>query len=343
MQSDIPEVRIMYLGVNPYAAQWIARSPFRVVATAHLHFLYGFTLNPADLLFQATYHLIRKQRLAVARRLHRYWSRVRSFTSGRYRRYAGLLDYLVTSGAGVISANATESLLHAIHAHRIDMLLVHGWDILPQEVFAALPYGAVNVHPSQLPRYKGALPTLWALRNHDPFSCVTIQRIGTGIDGGEIITQHPFSIFSEDTSLDVQKTVDKIVERHIYDDVLGYVSGAITPQAQSGSESWTGRYQKYRRIDWKNEAAREIINKVLLYPHIVPSTYCHTRLQERVIAIKGAALHELPHGLTPASYLVHGATLIVGCNDSAIASRLFLDVGFRASMKLMLVRSGSFC
>jgi methionyl-tRNA formyltransferase len=330
----------MYLGVNPGAMQWISWQPFHVVAVARLDFLYGFSLNPANLLFVATYRLLCSRRLQVACRVFRLWSPLRRFATGRYKRFTPWLDSVLASGAIVVNASATETLRQAISAHRIDMLLVHGWDILPKEILAGVRYGAINVHPSRLPQYKGALPTLWALRNRDGSSCVTIQRIGSTVDGGDIIAQHPFAIGPSDTSLDFQQAVDEVTERHLYADVLGYMNGETLPRVQSGPESWTGRYESYRRVNWREESAREVVNKVLLYPYVVPTTYCYFRFRGHAAAIKGVRLRQPPYAPSPGSYYVRGITLIVGCKDAAVGFRLFLDLRLRASLWLLLNRSG---
>lgn len=185
--AGISKIRLMYLGVNPHAIEWMARPPICVVAVAGLDFFSWRSFNPANVLFAAIYRLVRDHRVVAARGFHRLWYRLRWLNTGHYKRFGPWLDGLVRSGALIIDGTSTESLRQAIRQHRIDLLLVHGWDVLPMEVLQDAPYGAVNVHPSCLPQYKGALPTLWALKNGDRSSCVTIQRIGSNVDGGDIL------------------------------------------------------------------------------------------------------------------------------------------------------------
>lgn len=292
------------------------------------------------MLFAAIYRLVRDHRVVAARGFHRLWYRLRWLNTGHYKRFGPWLDGLVRSGALIIDGTSTESLRQAIRQHRIDLLLVHGWDVLPMEVLQDAPYGAVNVHPSCLPKYKGALPTLWALKNGDRSSCVTIQRIGSNVDGGDIIAQHPFGIGPHDTSLDVQRTVDDVTKAHLFRDVLGYLNGAIAPHAQSDVASWTARYESYRRIRWGKECARDVVNKVLLYPFLVPKTYCYCMFRGRRAGIRGA--RQVPSSFSPApgEYQVTWTSLVVGCKEGSVALRLFRDLGARQSLMLLLQPRG---
>jgi methionyl-tRNA formyltransferase len=61
--------------------------------------------------------------------------------------------------------------------------------ILPQEVLDLPKLGALNVHPSLLPKYRGATPIQTALRNGDEETGVTIMLMDAGMDTGDIVLQ----------------------------------------------------------------------------------------------------------------------------------------------------------
>ena len=121
----------------------------------------------------------------------------------------------------------------------------------PLEIIFAPKFKSVNIHPSKLPQYRGALPTLWALRNRDRESAVTYIVLDGRVDSGYIIGQYFFEISSSDDWLTFEVKIDKIIRMTLLHDLKGYLSGTIIPVEQDGdSLSVTGRYYDYMAINW---------------------------------------------------------------------------------------------
>lgn len=69
-----------------------------------------------------------------------------------------------------------------------DVLIAATFDqIIPQNVLALPAKEAINVHPSLLPRYRGATPTNWAIICGEERSGVTIHKLTVELDGGDIL------------------------------------------------------------------------------------------------------------------------------------------------------------
>jgi methionyl-tRNA formyltransferase len=66
--------------------------------------------------------------------------------------------------------------------------------ILPLELLALPRLGALNVHPSLLPKYRGATPIQTAIRNGDAETGVSIMLMDAGLDTGDIVLQEPVPI-----------------------------------------------------------------------------------------------------------------------------------------------------
>jgi len=66
--------------------------------------------------------------------------------------------------------------------------------ILPRSVFELPQLGAVNVHFSLLPRYRGAAPVQWCLARGETTTGVTTMRISEGLDEGDILLQKPLEV-----------------------------------------------------------------------------------------------------------------------------------------------------
>jgi len=69
------------------------------------------------------------------------------------------------------------------------IVLVAFGQILPKDIIDSPPLGCVNVHPSLLPRYRGAAPMNWALIRGEVKTGVTIMWMDEGVDSGDILLQ----------------------------------------------------------------------------------------------------------------------------------------------------------
>jgi methionyl-tRNA formyltransferase len=82
-----------------------------------------------------------------------------------------------------------------------DLLVVAAYGrILGDDLLGLAPHGAVNVHASLLPKYRGAAPIQWALAEGETETGVTIMQMDAGLDTGDILLQRPLPILPEDTA-----------------------------------------------------------------------------------------------------------------------------------------------
>lgn len=72
--------------------------------------------------------------------------------------------------------------------------------ILPKEVIEIPKLGFINVHPSLLPKYRGAAPINWAIIRGDKKTGISIQFVSEKLDAGDIIYQEEIEINEEDTA-----------------------------------------------------------------------------------------------------------------------------------------------
>jgi len=72
--------------------------------------------------------------------------------------------------------------------------------VLPQRILAIPKFGAVNIHASLLPRYRGPAPIQWAVINREIETGVTLMMMDKGLDTGDILTSASIPILSDDTS-----------------------------------------------------------------------------------------------------------------------------------------------
>ena len=77
--------------------------------------------------------------------------------------------------------------------------------ILPQTFLNAFPLGAINVHFSLLPKYRGAAPVNWAIANGETVTGVTTMKMDVGLDTGDILLQKEVAIGKEETAPELMK------------------------------------------------------------------------------------------------------------------------------------------
>ena len=97
--------------------------------------------------------------------------------------------------------------LAQIRALQPDVLVVVAYGrILPDEILAVPPLGAINVHGSLLPKYRGAAPIQWAVLNGDSVTGVSTMYLASEMDSGDVI-------YSEETAIGEKETAGELFDR----------------------------------------------------------------------------------------------------------------------------------
>jgi methionyl-tRNA formyltransferase len=91
------------------------------------------------------------------------------------------------------------SLAAALAALAPDLLVVVAYGrILGDDLLGLAPQGAVNVHASLLPRYRGAAPIQWAVAEGERETGVTVMQMDAGLDTGDILLQRALQVGDDD-------------------------------------------------------------------------------------------------------------------------------------------------
>lgn len=94
---------------------------------------------------------------------------------------------------------------------KADLFVVIGYGrILPPDIIDIPKYYSINIHPSLLPKYRGAAPINWAIINGERETGVTIFKLSSKMDAGEIILQRRIEINPDDTNLTLDKRLSEI-------------------------------------------------------------------------------------------------------------------------------------
>lgn len=142
-------------------------------------------------------------------------------------------------------------------------VLVAFGQILPKAMLEAFKYGIVNVHPSQLPKYRGAAPVNWALIRGETETGVTTMRIGEGVDSGDILLQEKVPIGPDEDYGSLETRLARIGARLLLETIEGLATGCITPVSQDHTAAtYAPKINKEdTRIRW-NALPEQIVNLV---------------------------------------------------------------------------------
>ena len=133
--------------------------------------------------------------------------------------------------------------------------------ILPDDVLAAGNF--INIHPSDLPKYRGPSPIRSALKNGDTKSAVCLMKIVHDLDAGDIYMRHKFDIDLDDTNETVENKVDEIAI-NMLDEFLSSPE-KYKPMPQVGTPIISHKVKSADEfIDW-NKSPLEIHNLVRAY------------------------------------------------------------------------------
>jgi methionyl-tRNA formyltransferase len=134
--------------------------------------------------------------------------------------------------------------------------------ILPQALLEIPRHGALNVHPSLLPKYRGATPIQSAIANGEPQTGVSIMMMDGGLDTGPLVLQERVAILPAETHGELHDRLATL-GAELLERALELVDrGELAARSQAGEASLTRPLSKEDlTIDW-SKPPQEIVNKV---------------------------------------------------------------------------------
>jgi len=213
-------------------------------------------------------------------------------------------------------------------------MIINSWSIIPNEILYIPKFKTINIHPSLLPQYRGALPTLWALKNRDSVSALTYLVLNDSVDDGLIIGQHKFGIDSSDNWRTLEDKIYSILKETLANDTLNYLNNNFKKIKIEKEPSYTGLYNRYRKTDLINEDFADIYNKINLYPYLEPFFYCFIYILNKKIYIKNSFLYKGKNKdlyNEPGNIILDNIWVLFCAKNGIIKSRLFIDIKIRDS------------
>jgi methionyl-tRNA formyltransferase len=129
--------------------------------------------------------------------------------------------------------------------------------MLPTDVLALAPRGAYNMHGSLLPKYRGRVPTNWAVLNGEAETGATLHEMTAKPDAGSIVGQTSVPILPDDTAQQVFDKVTVAAEQTLWRVLPALLAGEAPclPNDTARGSYFGGRKPEDGRIDWSQPGA----------------------------------------------------------------------------------------
>ncbi len=118
-----------------------------------------------------------------------------------------------------------------------DIFVVVAFQILPKSLINLPKFGALNLHASLLPKYRGAGPIQWSLMNGDKISGITVFQIMPSVDTGDILLQEKMDIFPNDNMLTLGTRLSTIGANLVVNALDGIEAGSLQPIIQNNNDA----------------------------------------------------------------------------------------------------------
>lgn len=135
--------------------------------------------------------------------------------------------------------------------------------MLTPELLTIAPRGALNMHGSLLPKYRGRAPVNWAIIHGETETGATLHYMVAKPDAGDIVAQTAVPILPDDTAREVLDKVTVAAEMTLHQALPALIAGNASRIAQNLRQGsyFSGRKPENGRIDW-NESAVGVHNLV---------------------------------------------------------------------------------
>lgn len=146
------------------------------------------------------------------------------------------------------------------------VVLAYG-QIIPKYILAIPPLGVVNVHPSLLPKYRGATPMQAAIRAGDKTTGITIMKMDAKMDHGPILAQLEFGLTDDIDYPELESIVIRKGPPLLVDALLAYEAGRLEPKPQDDAHATYVKLfdRDAGRADWSKQSADEIERMIRAY------------------------------------------------------------------------------
>jgi methionyl-tRNA formyltransferase len=228
--------------------------------------------------------------------------------------------------------NSAESQAE-LASHQPDLFVVCDYgQIFKTPALAIARLGAINLHASLLPKYRGAAPINWAVYHGETETGVTVFRITAGVDAGPAVAVAKMPIGPDDTAVDLEPRLADLGAPLVTEAIDNLAAGTETAVEQDSSQvSKAPRLKKTDGlIDW-SRAAEALRNQVrALVPWPETYTFWHRPSGEPLRLILEKVYVEPASGPPGEVLEAKGDRLVVATGQNALRIECLKPAGKRS-------------
>jgi methionyl-tRNA formyltransferase len=254
--------------------------------------------------------------------------------------FDSVAELAVRNGIEVITPEFpnTEAVISRVRACAPDFIFSFYYRQMLSEALLAIPaHGAFNVHGSLLPKYRGRVPVNWAIIHGEKESGVSLHRMVSKPDAGDLMAQRAVPILQNDTAYDVFQKLKCAAELMLMETIPEMTGGRLDgkPLDLEKGSYFGGRKPQDGLIDWRLPA-RDIHNLVRAVAPPFPGAFFFTAGQ-RVDVLSSYYRNEPAHGEGTSLYYDDGR-LYADCADGRRFMILRMEIDGQAVDESLFVR-----
>lgn len=212
----------------------------------------------------------------------------------------------------------TDEFLSLLKEKNIDFIVVVAFgQLIKENLLQAYENKIINLHPSSLPKYRGASPVQYTLLNGDERTHASAMLIEKGMDSGDILSQKEVEINKDDDFTSLSEKLSKLGAQTILESILNY-DDLIEKRIKQDDDkaTFTKKITKEMgEIDF-NQTKEEIINKIRAFVEFPKAYFSY---KDQSVKILKASPVEIEN---PKISFVYKANkddkIIIGCKNGGI-------------------------
>ena len=206
---------------------------------------------------------------------------------------------------------------------QIGVLFSYG-KIIPQNVIDVFEYGILNIHPSILPKYRGASPIISALLNGDAHTGISIIKLTKELDAGDILMQKIIEIKPDDDNITLSNKISHIASLMVICAVEFVEAGLIKPTPQKGNVSYTKKFSKSDAfVNFELDDAEAVVKKVKAFLGYLEAFF---RYRGKIYKILKASIVD-KNGVPATVIEANKSSLVVACKNKSVSIQLIKPEG----------------
>lgn len=238
----------------------------------------------------------------------------RPASRGHKMQMPAVKEYAIDNGIKVMQFEKVNNNLDEIRALDFDIFVTASFGQILSREFLGIKMG-LNVHPSLLPKFRGATPIQTALLYGCQKTGVTIQRMVYEVDAGDVIEQEEVDVYPEDDYVSLENRLSEVSVKLLTKALNDIENGEVNFVPQQGEPTFTRMIKKEDgRLDF-SQPSEVNVNKVRALAH---NPGCYFEIGGQRVKVLAAATSSDNAAFQPKDILPDKKHFLIKCDCSVI-------------------------